>query len=76
VTFGMFYVTGWDEGNNGPCATTGAPANEPFPGPAGQNQNGDIWGHFMKYIGALPGSGGGTPCDFSAFSPCIPVMTQ
>ena len=74
VNFAMFYVTGWDEGNSGPCATTGAPANEAFPGPG--SSSGDIWGHFMKYVGALPGSGGGGTCDFSAFSPCIPVLTQ
>jgi hypothetical protein len=73
----MFYVTGWDQsGNNppAPCAQTGAPANEPFPGSG--SFSGDIWGHFMKYIGALPGSIGGAPCDFTAFSPCIPVLTE
>jgi hypothetical protein len=74
VNFAMFYVTGWDEGNSGPCATTGPPANEPFPGPG--SSSGDIWGHFMKYVGALPGSTGGGTCDFSAFSPCIPVLSE
>jgi Putative Flp pilus-assembly TadE/G-like len=78
VNFAMFYVTGWDEGSTGPgatpCATTGAPANEPFPGPG--TQSGDVWGHFMKYVGILPGSSGGSACDFSAFAPCTPILTQ
>lgn len=74
VNFAMFYVTGWDQGGSGPCGTTGAPANEPFPGPG--SQSGDIWGHFMKYVGALPGSTGGGACDFSSFSPCIPVLSE
>ena len=74
VNFAMFYVTGWDQGGGGPCGTTGAPANEAFPGSG--SSNGDIWGHFMKYVGALPGSTGGGTCDFSSFSPCIPVLTQ
>jgi hypothetical protein len=78
VNFGMFYVTGWDQSSNNPpapCATTGAPANEAFPGP-GTTSTGDVWGHFTKYIGALPGSVGGVPCDFGAFSPCIPALTE
>ena len=74
VNFGMFYVTGWDQGNSGPCQTTGQPYNEPFPGSG--SSSGDIWGHFTKYIGALPGSVGGGQCDFSAFAPCIPMLTE
>jgi Putative Flp pilus-assembly TadE/G-like len=74
VNFGMFYVTGWDQGSSGPCSTTGPPSNEPFPG-AGSS-SGDIWGHFMKYVGALPGSSGSGICDFSAFSPCTPMLTE
>jgi hypothetical protein len=30
----------------------------------------------MKYVGALPGSTGGGACDFSSFSPCIPVLSE
>jgi hypothetical protein len=76
VNFGVFYVTGWDQGNPPPCGTSGPPGNEPFPGPG--SQNGDIWGHFIKYIGDLPGSSGTNPCDFSigTFAPCIPVLTD
>jgi hypothetical protein len=74
VNFGMFYVTGWDQGSSGPCASTGPPANEPFPGSG--SSGGDIWGHFMKYVGALPGSSGSGTCDFSAFSPCTPMLTE
>jgi Putative Flp pilus-assembly TadE/G-like len=75
VNFAMFYVTGWDEGGGTtPCAFTGPPANEAFPGPG--SSSGDVWGHFMKYVGALPGSIGGGTCDFSAFAPCTPMLTD
>jgi len=77
VNFGMFYVTGWDDATNNPpapCAHTGPPANEPFPGTG--SSTGDVWGHFMKYVGAFPGSTGGGACDFSSFSPCIPVLSE
>jgi hypothetical protein len=69
ITYGAFYVTGWD----------GAPAgcdHEPFSktGP-GTSQIGDLWGHFVKYV-SLVGSGGGSPCDPSGLLPCVPVLTQ
>lgn len=74
--FGGFYVTGWDQGNGQvPCAETGAPANQPFPGTG--SSNGDIWGHFYKYVGSLPGNTqGGSTCDFSAFGLCTVQLTQ
>jgi hypothetical protein len=75
ITFGQFYVTGWDQGNGaGVCGTSGPPGNEPFPGPG--SQSGDVWGHFIKYIGNDPGSVGTVVCDLNAFSPCIPVLTD
>jgi hypothetical protein len=74
VNFGAFYITGWDQGpGGGPCATTGAPANEPFPGTG--SSSGDVWGHFYKYVGSLPGGTGDTDCDFSAFGLCTVQLT-
>jgi hypothetical protein len=76
LNFGAFYVTGWDQGNgNVPCAETGPPANQPFPGTG--SSSGDVWGHFYKYIGNFPGSTtGGTICDFSAFGLCTVQLTE
>ena len=62
------YVTGWD-GAPGSCSGI----NETAPAGAAQ---GTIWGHFIKYTGDLSTSTGGAICDFSAFSPCITVMTR
>jgi hypothetical protein len=75
VNFGAFYVTGWDQGNSGPCTTTGAPnGNEPFPGTG--SSNGDIWGHFYKYVGNFPGgTTGGITCDFNTFGLCTVQLT-
>jgi hypothetical protein len=72
VTYGAFYVVGWD----------GAPSdcdlkNEPFShtGHAGSSDTGDVWGHFITYV---DGSASGTPgvCNPSALLPCVPVLTQ
>jgi hypothetical protein len=71
VTYGAFYITGWD----------GAPAtcpNEPFTHtghPASAQTTGDIWGHFITYV---DGAGSGVPgvCDPAALLPCVPVLTQ
>jgi hypothetical protein len=72
VTYGAFYVVGWD----------GAPSdcdnkNEPFShtGHAGSSTTGDIWGHFITYV---DGAGSGVPgvCDPTALLPCVPVLTQ
>jgi hypothetical protein len=67
VTYGAFYVTGWD----------GAPAscsnyNQPYPF-AGK-PHGDIWGHFITYVGS------GTPslktCAVGALAPCVPALVK
>ncbi len=65
---GDFYVTGWD---GAPPSCSGI--NEPTPAGAGV---GNIWGHFVKYVGSFPTSTGKAGCDFSAFAPCITVMTR
>lgn len=70
ITFGAFYLTGWD----------GAPPgcdNEPYSrtGTGGTSQNGDIWGHFIRYV-AVGGGGGSVICDPSGILPCVPVLTQ
>jgi hypothetical protein len=62
--FATFYVTGWD---SSPCATLGDD-------PAG---NGELVGHFIKYIDTLNnGGGGGGFCDLNAFGSCVAVMTR
>ena len=72
VNFAAFYVTGWDQGNNGPCP---AGVNEPFPG-AGSG-SGDIWGHFVVYIGNFTGATNGTAtCNFTNLGLCTTQLTQ
>ena len=66
--FAAFYVTGWDGADR---ACNGI--NESPPPGAG---NGTIWGHFIKYVGDLGNSTPGSTCNFSAFSPCITVLTE
>jgi Flp pilus assembly protein TadG len=67
--FAAFYVTGWDSSSN---ACNGI--NQAAPPGAG---NGTIWGHFIKYVGDLGSSTGGSACTFGAsLTPCIPVLTQ
>jgi hypothetical protein len=61
--FATFYVTGW---NNGGCQGLGDD-------PAGQ---GEIVGHFIKYIDLLGEGGGDEVCDFNAFGSCVAVFTR
>lgn len=62
--FASFYVTGWDKG---PCQGRGDD-------PAGQ---GEIVGHFIKYIETLNDGGGGEGlCNFDAFGSCVAVFTR
>jgi hypothetical protein len=76
LNFGGFYVTGWDQGPGSvPCQEGAPPKNQPYPGTG--SQNGDIWGHFYKYVGNYPGNTqGGSTCDFSAFGLCTVQLTQ
>jgi hypothetical protein len=69
--FGTFYVTGWDYVGQEPCAD-----NEDFPGPG--SPQGDIWGHFIKYVDSINTGGTGDVCDFdpSSFGTCVAVLTQ
>lgn len=92
LNFGAFYVTGWDQGTAGtpPCSETGAPANELFPdcAPKGpidcskpsnlrQAEKGDIWGHFITYVGSFGGSTtGGSTCNFAGFGLCTTALTE
>jgi hypothetical protein len=70
--FAYFYVTGWAGSGGGfsnPCEGFG---DDLVPQGAGY-----IVGHFVKYIARInDGSGGDTPCDFQAASPCVAVMTE
>jgi Putative Flp pilus-assembly TadE/G-like len=72
VTFGAFYVTGWDRSDPS-CASQ----EEPFSntGLPGTSDTGDIWGHFIRYV-AVGGGGGTAICDPSGILPCVPVLTQ
>jgi len=71
ATFASFYVTGWDGSNCHPPDPT--KANESYPG-VGSSQSGDVWGHFIKYVG------GGTPssvdCSPSSLTPCTPALVK
>ena len=69
VRFATFYVTGWNGSGGGfpnPCQGNG---DDPA-------ADGEIVGHFIKYIDTLGSSTGTTPCDFSDPSPCVPVLTE
>jgi hypothetical protein len=74
--FAVFYVTGWkDNGPNGKSCTNGTA--EPFPGPAGAELNGELWGHWVSVV--IPsgeGTGTGQPCQTTQFGNCIPVLTR
>ena len=61
--FATFYITGW---HNGGCQGAGDD-------PAGQ---GEIVGHFIKYIDTLGDGGGDEVCDFTAFGSCVAVITR
>lgn len=61
--FATFYVTGW---HNGGCQGQGDDA-------AGQ---GEIVGHFIKYIDTLGSGAGEEFCDFDAFGSCVAVITR
>jgi hypothetical protein len=63
--FSAFYITGWG-GSANPCQSgTDDPAAD-----------GEIVGHFIKYIDTLNDGGtGDVPCDFDAFGRCVAVLT-
>ena len=68
VTYGAFYVTGWDQ-PDASCNTQNEPA------PPGTGRTGDIWGHFIRYVD--PNAQGGTGgCVLGGLLPCVPVLTQ
>ena len=81
IGFATFYITGWD-GAKSQCTQSNDPyRNEDFPYPNAcvhnnQCQAGDIWGHFFKYAGPIPGSTGGGGCDPSALAPCTLFMSE
>lgn len=71
IHFAAFYVTGWSGGTGG----SGSCANEPFPESGSTSQLGDIWGHFVKYVGSL-GNPSTNPCLPTDPTPCVVVLTQ
>jgi Putative Flp pilus-assembly TadE/G-like len=78
-----FYVTGWDLSSktNG-CAddptTAKDDGNDPHPLGYGSNQdNGDVWGHFVNYVPFLPGATASEHfCNFNEIGVCIAVLTE
>jgi hypothetical protein len=63
LDFARFYITGWANGD--PCNADDSA------------QNGEIVGHFVKYVEtSTTGGGNGTPCDPNAFSGCVAVLTE
>jgi hypothetical protein len=93
--FAGFYVTGWDTANGAghpsgcygysPINTCGAPNNDPhpllgcYPGSVKSSDNGDVWGHFVKFVGF---SSTATPsddlCDLTSASPetCVATLVE
>jgi hypothetical protein len=67
VTYGAFYVTGWD-GAPGSCDTY----NELYP--VSGKPHGDIWGHFITYVGS--GTPSGKTCAVGALAPCVPALVK
>jgi hypothetical protein len=65
--FAAFYITGWD----------GASCNNnqtwPF---GGSSSQGDIWGHFIKYVAPDPNAVATSVCDPNGLTPCIPVLVK
>jgi hypothetical protein len=57
-----FYVTGW---SGDPCSGATPVANQ-----------GDIAGHFIKYVNPNNNNGGTTQCSPTSLAPCVPVLTR
>jgi hypothetical protein len=72
TNFAYFYVTGWGGsggGNKNPCEGHG---DDIVPQGAGY-----ITGHYVKYVARVnDGNAGDAPCDFSAATPCVAVLTD
>jgi hypothetical protein len=67
--FATFYVTGWNGSGGGfsnPCQGNGDDTAA----------DGEIVGHFIKYIDSLASTTETTLCNLSDATPCVPVMTQ
>jgi hypothetical protein len=70
--FAYFYITGW---NGSPCTTAGPSANPPYAAdtPAAQ---GEVWGHFVKYVEPDTGGTPGGACDPNSINGCIAVLSK
>lgn len=82
--FAAFYITGFDNdpwlpkknGNGGtkiPNCSAPTNADETYPG-TGTPGQGEIWGHFIKYVAA--GTSNGQPCNVTDVSVCVPALTR
>ncbi|MGZ4413619.1 MAG: pilus assembly protein TadG-related protein [Gaiellaceae bacterium] len=57
-----FYVTGW--------------SGDPCPGATSVSNQGDVAGHFIKYVSPSNNNGGNTVCSPTALAPCVPVLSR
>ncbi len=70
--FATFYVTGWDTSITNICNGQ----NEAFPIKGKKNQqNGAIWGHWIKYTDVGFGNGAGCT-NTNTLGNCVPVLTR
>lgn len=70
TNFGTFYVTGWAGQGGGNTSQSICSTDDPA-------EPGTIVGHFIKYVQTLnDGSASEEPCEFSAPTPCVAVLTE
>jgi hypothetical protein len=62
IGFAAFYITGW--------------SGDPCPGATAVANQGDIAGHFIKYVAPNNNNAGNTVCSPTALGPCVPVLTR
>jgi Putative Flp pilus-assembly TadE/G-like len=61
ISFATFYVTGWP---GDPCSTDD------------HTGNGEIVGHFIKYINPADNEGGGEKCVLGSLTECVAALTR
>jgi len=70
TNFATFYVTGWAGEGNGHSSKSICETDD-------EAESGTIVGHFIKYVQSLnEGEASEEPCDLSALTPCVAVLTE
>jgi Putative Flp pilus-assembly TadE/G-like len=70
TNFATFYVTGWAGQGNGNSSKSICETDD-------EAEPGTIVGHFIKYVQSLnEGEASEEPCDPSALTPCVAVLTE